>query len=63
MKALFNYIKGDKVIWMIVLLLSVVSVLVVYSSVEALAFRSHAGNAGYYLIKHIMIVFFAFMLI
>jgi cell division protein FtsW len=63
MKALFNYIKGDKVIWVIVLLLSIVSVLVVYSSVEALAFRSHSGNAGYYLIKHVIIIMFGFLLI
>jgi len=63
MKALFNYIKGDKVIWVIVLLLSIVSVLAVYSSVEALAFRSHSGNASYYLIKHLIIIMFGFLLI
>lgn len=63
MKALFNYIKGDKVIWVIVLLLSVVSVLIVYSSVMALAYRSHSGDANYYLIKHTTIVLFGFLLI
>jgi len=63
MKAVFNYIKGDKVIWVIVLLLSVVSVLVVYSSVMALAYRSHSGDANYYLIKHTTIVLFGFLII
>jgi cell division protein FtsW len=63
MKAVFNHIKGDKVIWVIVLLLSVVSILVVYSSVVTLAYRSHSGNASYYLLKHTIIVLFGFLLI
>jgi cell division protein FtsW len=53
---LFKYIKGDKVIWTIVLLLSLLSVLVVYSSVVALAYRYKNGDTASYLIKHIFIV-------
>jgi len=53
---LFKYIKGDKVIWTVVLLLSLLSILVVYSSVVALAYRYKNGDTGYYLIKHIFIV-------
>lgn len=53
---LFKYIKGDKVIWTVVLLLSLLSVLVVYSSVVALAYRYKNGDTAYYLIKHIFIV-------
>lgn len=53
---LFSYIKGDKVIWTIVLLLSLLSVLVVYSSVVALAYRYREGDTMSYLIKHIFIV-------
>ena len=53
---LLKYIKGDKVIWTVVLLLSLLSILVVYSSVVALAYRYKAGNTGYYLMKHIFIV-------
>lgn len=49
---LLQYIKGDKVVWTIVLLLSIVSILVVYSSIVALAYRYKAGNTEYYLIKH-----------
>jgi len=47
----------------IVLLLSVVSILVVYSAVVTLAYRSHSGNATYYLVKHTTIVLFGFFLI
>lgn len=53
---LFKYIKGDKVIWTVVLLLSLLSVLVVYSSVVALAYRYKGGDTGSYLFKHIFIV-------
>lgn len=53
---LFKYIKGDKVIWTVVLLLSLISILVVYSSVVALAYRYKNGDTGSYLIKHIFIV-------
>ena len=63
MKGIFGYLKGDKVIWVIVILLSVVSILAVYSSVVSLAYRSHSGNASYFLIKHATIVLFGFLLI
>lgn len=53
---LFKYIKGDKVIWTVVVLLSLLSILVVYSSVVALAYRYKNGDTGSYLIKHIFIV-------
>lgn len=53
---LFKYIKGDKVIWIAVVLLSLLSVLVVYSSAVALAYRYKGGDTGSYLIKHSFIV-------
>jgi cell division protein FtsW len=53
---LFKYIKGDKVIWIAVLLLSLLSILVVYSSVVALAYRYKGGDTASYLIKHVFIV-------
>ncbi|MDQ3046308.1 MAG: FtsW/RodA/SpoVE family cell cycle protein [Bacteroidota bacterium] len=53
---LLKYIKGDKVIWTVVLLLSLLSILVVYSSVVALAYRYKNGDTASYLIKHIFIV-------
>lgn len=57
-----SYIKGDKVIWAIVVLLSIVSILVVYSSIVALAYRYKAGNTEYYLIKHSLIIGVGFLL-
>ena len=53
---LFKYIKGDKAIWTVVLLLSLLSVLVVYSSIIALAYRYKGGDTGSYLIKHVFII-------
>jgi len=52
----FKYIQGDKVIWTVVFLLSLFSVLVVYSSVEALAYHYKGGDTSYFLFKHIMII-------
>lgn len=51
-----KYIKGDKVIWTVVLLLSLFSILVVYSSVVALAYRFKGGDTASYLMKHVFIV-------
>lgn len=50
------YIKGDKVIWTIVLLLSIFSILVVYSSIVTLAYKYKAGDTTYYLLKHTIII-------
>jgi cell division protein FtsW len=47
-----NYIKGDRVIWVVVLLLFLISILVVYSSSNSLAQKSKGGNTEYFLIKH-----------
>ena len=49
---LFTYLKGDRVIWTIVFLLSLLSILVVYSSVVTLAHKYKQGNTESYLIKH-----------
>ncbi|MFL5753033.1 MAG: cell division protein FtsW, partial [Bacteroidia bacterium] len=59
---LLNYIKGDKVIWMVVFLLSIISVLVVYSSSNALAQKFKGGNTEAYLIKHVMIIAMGFVI-
>jgi cell division protein FtsW len=52
----FAYLKGDRVIWTIVFLLSLLSILVVYSSVVTLAHKYKQGNAEAYLIKHAITV-------
>lgn len=53
---LFNYLKGDKVIWAIIFLLSLLSILVVYSAVVTLAHKFKQGNSEYYLFKHFLLI-------
>ena len=50
--AFFRGIKGDKVIWAVVILLSILSILAVYSSTGTLAYKERGGNTEYFLIKH-----------
>lgn len=49
-------LKGDKYIWGIVLLLSLFSLLAVYSSTGTLAYKMRAGNTEYYLIKQLLMI-------
>lgn len=62
MKTVLKNIKGDKVIWTVVFLLSIFSVLAVYSSTGTLAYRYQSGNTEYYLIKHLGILLLGFVL-
>lgn len=45
-------LRGDRVIWAIILVLAVFSILAVYSSTGALAYRERGGDTVYYLFKH-----------
>ena len=49
------HLKGDPVIWMVVLLLSIISILVVYSAVGSLAYRN-MEVVEVYLVKHSALV-------
>ncbi|WP_421920630.1 FtsW/RodA/SpoVE family cell cycle protein [Marinifilum sp.] len=49
-------LRGDKVIWIIILLLSLVSLLVVYSSTGTLAYKVRGGNTSYFLIKQLILL-------
>ena len=51
------YLRGDKVIWSIVFVLSIFSLLVVYSATGSLAYKMANGNTEYYLVKHALLVF------
>ena len=42
-------LKGDPIIWLVVFLLSLLSILVVYSATGTLAYRFMQGNTEYYL--------------
>lgn len=56
----FSYLKGDKVIWAIMFLLSILSILVVYSAVVTLAHKFKQGNTEFYLMKHFGIIALGF---
>lgn len=56
-----KHLKGDPIIWFIVILLSVLSIFVVYSATGTLAYRRMGGNTEYYLLKHTLLVILSFM--
>jgi cell division protein FtsW len=49
-----NLIRGDKIIWTVILLLSMLSLLIVYSATGALAFRQQEGNTFHFLIRQMI---------
>ncbi len=52
MTALLHKLKGDRVIWMTVLFLGLISLLAVYSSISSLAFKREGGGTLHFLMKH-----------
>lgn len=58
-----KYIKGDKVVWGVALVLAILSILTVFSASGSLAYKHQGGNIFYYLIKHGFIVIVGFGLI
>jgi len=50
---LVNRTRGDKYIWGIVVLLSLISILVVYSATGSLAYKMSKGNTSVYLFKQV----------
>ena len=60
MTTFLKNIKGDKVIWVVVIMLSIVSLLAVYSSTGMLAYRKQGGNTEYYLYKQFFLLLFGF---
>ena len=57
-----KHFKGDRTIWLIVFVLSIFSLLAVYSSTGTLAYKFKSGNTEYYLIKHLIILGFGLAL-
>lgn len=62
MGRILRNIKGDKVIWTVVFLLTIISFLAVYSSTGTLAWKFKGGNTEYYMLKHAVILFFGLLL-
>ncbi len=55
--------RGDKYIWGIVVVLSLVSILVVYSATGSLAYKMYKGNANIYLFKQLVFTSIGLLLI
>ena len=51
-----NNIQGDKLIWLIAISLSSISLLAVYSATGSLAYQKMGGNTEYYLFKHFILI-------
>ncbi|MEI7829891.1 MAG: FtsW/RodA/SpoVE family cell cycle protein [Prolixibacteraceae bacterium] len=56
-------LKGDKKIWIVIFVMSFISILVVYSSTGALAFRRSSGNTSFYIFRQVMVQLGGFMFI
>ncbi len=54
--SILKYFKGDRVIWIVLMLLSLLSLLIVYSATGALAYRVHGGNTMHYLIRQVFFI-------
>ncbi|MFH1297260.1 MAG: putative peptidoglycan glycosyltransferase FtsW [Bacteroidota bacterium] len=54
--------KGDKVIWIIVIILSIFSLLAVYSSTGLLAYKKQGGDTEHYLLRQFFILGLGFIL-
>lgn len=55
--------KGDRFIWGIVILLSLISILVVYSATGSLAYKKYHGNNEFFLIKQLGFTVFGLVII
>ncbi|MDA3930641.1 MAG: FtsW/RodA/SpoVE family cell cycle protein [Prolixibacteraceae bacterium] len=63
MNKILNILKGDRGIWIVLIILSLFSLLVVYSSTGSLAYRQMGGNTFFYLVKQIVMIGLGFGII
>jgi len=59
----YDFLKGDKAIWLIVILLGLFSILAVYSATGSMAYKLRDGNTEYYLIQQFVFVILGFTLL
>ncbi|MGJ7033931.1 FtsW/RodA/SpoVE family cell cycle protein [Niabella hirudinis] len=55
-----QHARGDKVIWALVVLLTLVSLLAVYSATGSLAYKKYKGNTEVYLFKQVVFILLGF---
>ena len=60
MNTIQKYLKGDPVIWAVAFILSVFSMLTVYSTTGSLAFKYKGGNTEAYLIERLIFIVLGF---
>ncbi len=64
MKEIFSkYLKGDPIIWTVIIFLSIISILSVYSSIGAMAYKKADGSANILIIRHLGFLFFGFVIL
>jgi cell division protein FtsW len=61
MEQIFSKLRGDRWLWIIIIILSLWSLLAVYSSIGTLAYKEGKGTEGY-LIKHTLLILGGFAL-
>jgi cell division protein FtsW len=62
-ETLKKYFKGDAVVWAVIVSLSIISLLAVYSSTGTLAYKYQHGNTAYYVMKHFTFLFIGMVII
>lgn len=58
-----KYIKGDRIIWAVIIILFIVSLLTVYSSTGSLAYKYRAGDTLYYLVRQLRYIILGIVVI
>ncbi len=55
-KRITSELRGDRTIWAVIVILSIFSILAVYSSTETLAYKEYGGDTNSFLLKHFLIL-------
>ena len=53
---IFDNLRGDRSIWLVAFMLSMASILAVYSSTGSLAYKYQQGNTEFYILKHVLLL-------
>lgn len=62
MNVINKILKGDKVIWIVALILGIISLIVVYSATSVLVVSKYEGNTGRMMMKHLGMLIFGFLM-
>jgi len=62
MNVINKILKGDKVIWIVALILGIISLIVVYSATSVLVVSKYDGNTGRMMMKHLGMLLFGFLM-